>query len=219
MKKSICILFLLFFSAIGLYSQSRVFCELLGVQKFLSTKVTVTVDFGQARNFFSDNRLTDENGNVIVFNSMVDAMNYMGALGWQFEQAYVVTLGNGSTGQNVYHWLLSKEGTSEDITLLTKSIYKESERLGENGEVKAAGKKVLSSEEESSISDDQAAKFNEILDLYSSAQADIKSNNVGEAANKFKTASAIYNSLSETTERVKKVMESWENYLRSRQLL
>lgn len=42
---------------------------------------------------------------------------------------------------------------------------------------------------------------------------------VGEAANKFKTASAIYNSLSETTERVKKVMESWENYLRLRQLL
>ncbi len=35
---------------------------------------------------------------------MVDAMNYMGKRGWEFEQAYVVTIGN----QNVYHWLLSK---------------------------------------------------------------------------------------------------------------
>ena len=27
----------------------------------------------------------DENGDVLKFNSMVDAMNYMGALGWEFE--------------------------------------------------------------------------------------------------------------------------------------
>lgn len=32
-------------------------------------------------------------------------MNYMGRLGWKFEQAYVVT----SSNQNVYHWLLSKD--------------------------------------------------------------------------------------------------------------
>lgn len=38
------------------------------------------------------------------FNSMVDGMNYMGKDGWEFVQAYVVTLGN----QNVYHWLLKK---------------------------------------------------------------------------------------------------------------
>ena len=58
------------------YSQKdemhRVYCELLGSSKFLSTKVTVY---------------------------------YMGRLGWKFEQAYVVTVGQ----QNVYHWLLSKE--------------------------------------------------------------------------------------------------------------
>lgn len=41
---------------------------------------------------------------------MVDAMNYMGKRGWEFEQAYVVTIGN----QNVYHWLLSKEITQDE---------------------------------------------------------------------------------------------------------
>ena len=40
---------------------------------------------------------------------MVDAMNYMGCLGWKFEQAYVVTVGQ----QNVYHWLLSKDISGE----------------------------------------------------------------------------------------------------------
>jgi len=29
----------------------------------------------------------------------------MGKKGWNFEQAYVVTIGN----QNVYHWLMSKQ--------------------------------------------------------------------------------------------------------------
>ncbi len=91
-------------------AQHKVFCELLGHGKLFSTKVTVTVDFGQ--NQWQNNKLVDENGKNLVFNSMVDAMNFMGKLGWEFEQAYVVTMG----GQNVYHWLLSKT-IEEDETI------------------------------------------------------------------------------------------------------
>ena len=36
---------------------------------------------------------------------MVDAMNFMGRLGWRYEDSYVITIAN----QNVIHWLLSKE--------------------------------------------------------------------------------------------------------------
>lgn len=82
--------------------EAYIYCEILGTQKFLSTKVTVTVDFGQNTRFGEDTRLRDETGKVIVFNSMVDAMNWMGGQGWEFVQAYVVTVQN----QNVYHWLL-----------------------------------------------------------------------------------------------------------------
>lgn len=81
---------------------SYIYCEILGTQKFLSNKVTVNVDFGQNTRFGEDTRLRDETGKVIVFNSMVDAMNWMGGQGWEFVQAYVVTVQN----QNVYHWLL-----------------------------------------------------------------------------------------------------------------
>lgn len=88
------------------------FAELLGFQKGLfSKKVKVNVDFGQEVSFWKagDMRIVSEDGKDIVFNSMVDAMNFMGKCGWKFEQAYVVTEGT----QNVYHWLLSKEVTSE----------------------------------------------------------------------------------------------------------
>ena len=39
---------------------SKVYCELLGTQKFLSEKVTVEVDFGQ--NPYTNRKLVDENG-------------------------------------------------------------------------------------------------------------------------------------------------------------
>jgi len=83
-----------------------VYCVLVGTQKFLSTKVTISVDYGEERRFFQDTRIKDEQtGKVQEFNSMVDALNYMGNNGWEFVQAYAVTLGQ----QNVYHWLLRKK--------------------------------------------------------------------------------------------------------------
>lgn len=86
--------------------KSYVYCELLGKGKLLSSKVTVDIDFGQSVSFWApDRRYRDENGKPVAFNSMVDAMNFMGSLGWEFVQAYVVTESN----QNVYHWLLKME--------------------------------------------------------------------------------------------------------------
>lgn len=113
MKK--CLLILGTLICINLYSQEthRVYCELLGVGKLLSEKVTVKVDFGQEVNYWTEyynQFLVDENGKKITFNSMVDAMNYMGKFGWKFEQAYVIT----TAYQNVYHWLLSKDITDDE---------------------------------------------------------------------------------------------------------
>ncbi len=102
-----------------------IYCELVGTQK-LSGKVRVDVDFGQEggrySHFFSNaNTLVDENGKAIDFNSMVDAMNFMGEKGWVFVQAYVVSTGN--TG-GVYHWLLKREiveGEENDIQVKGKN--------------------------------------------------------------------------------------------------
>ena len=57
---------------------------------------------------FANEQLVDEKGNIITFNSMVDAMNYMSKLGWEFEQAYIVTVGSDSSSSTFYHWIISK---------------------------------------------------------------------------------------------------------------
>ena len=125
-------------------AQGKIYCELVGTQRLLSTKVTVEVDFGQQSKFFADNRLVDEKGQVIIFNSMIDALNYMGALGWEFEQAYVVTIGSGASSSNVYHWLLSKYvGEEGDNTeLKTKDIVRQEMKAA-----KEADKETESKEE------------------------------------------------------------------------
>lgn len=112
--------------------RSKVYCELLGTQKMLSQKVNVQVDFGQ--NPYTNSNLVDENGKKITFNSMIDAMNYMGNSGWEFESAYVITHGSGTSAQNVYHWLLSKyvsndENISDGFT--TKHQFKDMQRTQE----------------------------------------------------------------------------------------
>jgi hypothetical protein len=83
-----------------------VYAEIVGTQRLLSSKVTIQVDFGQSRGFFTDTRIRDERtGKVQTFNSMIDAMNYMALDGWEFTQAYTITYGR----QNVYHYLLRRQ--------------------------------------------------------------------------------------------------------------
>lgn len=130
-----CLFFIMMLISVNVMGQDthRVYCELLGQGRFMSNKVTVSVDFGQYTSFwksYSNQFLVDENGKKIKFNSMVDAMNYMGRLGWEFEQAYVVTVGQ----QNVYHWLLSKKiSDDEEINagFTTIEQYKKAEEQSE----------------------------------------------------------------------------------------
>lgn len=94
-----------------------VYCEIVGTERLLSTKVTITVDFGQRMKFFADNRMKDETGKPLVFNSMIDALNFMGKQGWEFAQAYAITISN----QNVYHFLMKKP--FEELDEETKQEY------------------------------------------------------------------------------------------------
>ncbi|MFN5847560.1 MAG: hypothetical protein ACK5UE_13105 [Chitinophagales bacterium] len=104
------------------------YCQIVGIQKFLSTKCVVNIDFGDGKPF-KDNRIVNEKGEVMNFNSMVDALNYMGELGWEFVQAYVITMDMGLSKQNVYHYLLKHRITDADkatyTPLLKRNIKKE----------------------------------------------------------------------------------------------
>lgn len=107
--------------------EKRYYCELVGESGTFSSKVKVKVDFGQETSFLKgdkDQQLVDADGKDIKFNSMVDAMNYMGGRGWKFVQAYTVNDGkNGS----VYRWLLYKDVNNESEVFdgfMTKEQFK-----------------------------------------------------------------------------------------------
>ncbi len=120
--KKILVLFASIFIAFTTYAQKNLtelskdkakeeYCMILATEKFLSTKVTVEVDFGQEWSFWKDKRgLRDENGKKIVFNSVIDALNYMASEGWEFVNAYVLTV----SGQNVYHYVMRRKLTEDD---------------------------------------------------------------------------------------------------------
>lgn len=124
MKKLLFLLIFLPILAFGQSSKNYVYCELVGTQGVFSSKVTVSIDFGQATGFFSDKTLKDQNGKTIKFNSMVDALNYMGGQGWEFVQAFTI----GEKGSFVYHYLMKKEVTKEDLDkILSEKSSKKSE--------------------------------------------------------------------------------------------
>ena len=88
------------------------YCRLVAFNKLLSNKVNIDVDFGQERKFFSDNRLRDEEtGKFKKFNSVTDALNYLGSEGWSLVNAYPVTEGSSS----VYYFYFKKLFRKEEV--------------------------------------------------------------------------------------------------------
>lgn len=111
--KKILFTLMLFVSTISCFAQEKhnAYCEIVGTTKLLSTKVTVEVDFGQSA--WADAHLYNETGKKIAFNSMMDALNYMGKRGWKLTQTYALTCGS----SNVYHYVLVKQvEKDEEIT-------------------------------------------------------------------------------------------------------
>jgi hypothetical protein len=82
------------------------YVRIVGTAKFLSTKVTVELEFGQYNSIWkdSDTRVTNSLGKRLELNGMVDALNFMVANGYEFVTAYAITVNN----QNVYHYLLRR---------------------------------------------------------------------------------------------------------------
>ncbi len=133
MKKILVILFVLASLSISAFAQSeaatsaakpyKVYCEIISYSRNLfSNKTTVELDFGQDSNWWStDRKLVDEHGQIINFNSILDAANYMAQRGWIFEEAYVVqSITKGDSNSPNYHWIMSKEIT--DPSQITEGL-------------------------------------------------------------------------------------------------
>lgn len=56
-----------------------------------SSKVKIEQDFGDVKSIYKDNRLRDEFGKVRKFNTVIDALNFMGASGWTLISGMPIT--------------------------------------------------------------------------------------------------------------------------------
>jgi len=107
----------------------RYYCEIKGVEKDFSSGLKIVFDFGNNPVYSawgglkSKQKLVDENGEEIPFNSMVDAGNYMSDKGWNFLQAYTSVYGS----QAIVHWIFYKDAESPEKAIEgieTKETYK-----------------------------------------------------------------------------------------------
>ncbi|KAA2242910.1 hypothetical protein F0L74_10300 [Chitinophaga agrisoli] len=80
---------------IPVQAQQWQYCTITVYARGLSLKTRISIDYGQEKgNRISDaNRPKDEQGNLIEFNTGVDALNYMGRDGWKCINASVDTAG------------------------------------------------------------------------------------------------------------------------------
>ncbi len=84
------------------------YIQLLGFQSgLLRHKMTVVVDYGQKiRSFDTSTPVEDENRNTIIFNGMIDALNFFSARGWEL---FSTSINNPSEGVSIYHYILKRK--------------------------------------------------------------------------------------------------------------
>lgn len=111
------------------------YCMIVGTQKFMSSKCTFTIDYGQATRWVdgaTKMKLVDENGETIKFNSLMDACNYLASMGWCLVNAYaMVDNKQGSCYHYVFKKVISK---GEIVTFNTKGNTAKADRKRANND-------------------------------------------------------------------------------------
>ncbi|MCB0595448.1 MAG: hypothetical protein KDD28_15255 [Phaeodactylibacter sp.] len=80
------------------------YCELRGYNtSTLSQKVSIVIDYGQEFKAFKPQVIRGEDGKPVVFNTMVDALNFMEKNGWEYLNSHAVA------GAGVYNYLLRRK--------------------------------------------------------------------------------------------------------------
>lgn len=116
MKKFLIICIILF-ASLQSFSQTDTaaveqYCEVVATPRLLSSKVTIDIDFGEVRSIWKDNRLKTDEGRLKKFNTVIDALNFMGKDGWKLVNAFPVFVSTNSSP--VYHYVFKKVFSKAD---------------------------------------------------------------------------------------------------------
>jgi hypothetical protein len=87
--------------------------EVVGSMSQLNSAWSVQVQTGNTflRRTSLKAAVITEFNKTMAFKSLIDALNYFGAFGWQLQQSYVAPAGGGNYAT---HWILSKTTNSVD---------------------------------------------------------------------------------------------------------
>ncbi|MEO6230865.1 MAG: hypothetical protein ABJB11_21800 [Ferruginibacter sp.] len=96
-------------TSIALFAQTDTttieqYCQVIATPRLLSNKVTIDIDFGEQKSFWKDERLKSYDGKLKKFNTIIDALNFMGAEGWAFINTYPVKISD----TEIYHFAFKK---------------------------------------------------------------------------------------------------------------
>jgi hypothetical protein len=83
------------------------FVELIGRNKVGFGKIKVIVDYGQKISWLKSQAIRSADGTKAAFNSMIDALNFMDANGWDFVSNYVIPATT-EGGNNEVRYILVK---------------------------------------------------------------------------------------------------------------
>lgn len=115
--KHIVTTFIFLLMPLTIFAQTkRYYCEIKGIEKELTSGLKIVFDFGNNPVYSawgglkSKQKLVDDNGDEIPFNSMVDAGNFMSSKGWQFLQAYSSVY----SSSLIVHWIFYKDAESPE---------------------------------------------------------------------------------------------------------
>ena len=90
-------------------STKYVYCEMIDSG---GANVTISVDYGQEKNHWKGNTLKDEQtGKARVFNTTVDALNYLGEDGWELVNVYITSNPHNLTTN---HWIFKKKVSKKE---------------------------------------------------------------------------------------------------------
>ena len=92
-------------------SRIEQYCQVIATPRPLSNRVTIDIDFGEQKSFWRDERLRAYDGRLKKFNTIIDALNFMGKEGWIFINAYPVNNGN----TEIYHFAFKKQFAKSEV--------------------------------------------------------------------------------------------------------
>ena len=81
------------------------YIQIKGISAFNSFKIKVMIDFGQEMKYYTNGEIKGKDGKKVKFNSMIGALNFMSKNGYNFIQAYSMSVGN----NEVYYHIMKKK--------------------------------------------------------------------------------------------------------------